>query len=379
MQMSISSLHGASAVLLALMSDTVAVDGTPDLLAWRYFAAAYSLPRAASRIQRERLLTQSVPTFSDLEAANSLSSSSALAICERPLLSIATDTVDGNDFVAVGVADGTVRILPFDGGSEPSQTLSLSLGAFSRVTALAAGPLLLAASAEGTLVGYSPSDCLARAPPSPTKFASGTTSRIHSISWHPSGRAFAMAAASGAISLFVPERSDPILVQPSSFEGFPITSLSFHEDGSLLAAGSADGSVRLWDVRSGRCVQQLPVHSRSLTALAFGPSPCAHLLLSAAADGAAALTDLRALQRRATLLPGHLNVPTATLWLAPGLAATAGHDSVVLWNTTTMQPICRHPLASAASAAARKATGFIVACHDGCLRDFSADEDLLDL
>eukprot|EP00769_Ergobibamus_cyprinoides_P003168 gnl/Ergobibamus_cyprinoides/4379.p2 GENE.gnl/Ergobibamus_cyprinoides/4379~~gnl/Ergobibamus_cyprinoides/4379.p2 ORF type:complete len:100 (+),score=13.37 gnl/Ergobibamus_cyprinoides/4379:434-733(+) len=89
-----------------------------------------------------------------------------------------------------------------------------------------------------------------------------------------------MAAASGAISLFVPERSDPILVQPSSFEGFPITSLSFHEGGSLLAAGSADGSVRLWDVRSGRCVQQLPVHSRSLTALAFGPSPCAPTFFS---------------------------------------------------------------------------------------------------
>jgi WD40 repeat protein/tRNA A-37 threonylcarbamoyl transferase component Bud32 len=212
--------------------------------------------------------------------------------------------------LAVGCADGTVRLVPADGGS--AVVLSGHTGAITNVEISADGQRVLSASADGTarlwdaangaILGrmeegaalttarLSPDGKLAvtattdgrvtvwdvahQAQIAPLR---GHTAEVRVVEWSPAGDRVLTASLDGTVQIWDPQKGKPI-VAPLIHEGAPILAAAFSSDGLRVITGGADRTARIWQLptdvpEEGALIAAKPIatlpHTDSVSAVTF--------------------------------------------------------------------------------------------------------------
>lgn len=295
--------------------------GSDDLFAARKKILAYSVPRAAERIERQIKATNAA------NAAQTLRHRHHIAEYVLRLELEASYTMPGNtralsqalfnnesSRVACASWDGSVKVWGFQGGI------------------LNPGPVVKPGfHSEKSVVGWSPADS--------TVFVSGGSegsvhvwrigheaslspvesvkdahvARIAHVAVHPSGDYFATASFDRTWKLWDMQRPDTELMEQEGHSK-EVFAASFHSDGSLLATGGLDTHGRIWDLRSGRSIAVLRKHVKGIYSLGWAPN--GHHLASASGDNSVQIWDLRQTQRTALFsIPSHTKLVSGVKFL----------------------------------------------------------------
>lgn len=283
--------------------------------------------------------------------------------------------------VAVGVADGGVRLWDISSPSEP-RLLGAPLSGFAgKVFALAFSSDGKTLAAVGTATGIARWDVAVPAHPVALASLTPTAETTVSVAYGAGGRALAAGGTDGTVRLWSPDESGrtvlaelrnpaPTTINSVAFSpdgrilvagskrktiqrwdvsnpaspteiGEPLTgfsswvnSVAFSPDGRTMAAGSSDSTIRIWDVATWRPrVTPLP-NPAPVTVVAFLPLPDGgSRLASAAADGAARLWS-----EPGPVIDGASDSIFALMYSADGrrLAVVPTRDSIIpLWDTST--------------------------------------------
>ena len=109
-------------------------------------------------------------------------------------------------------------------------------------------------------------------------------------------------------------------------------SLAFSDDGQLLAIGTDVPSIEVWHLYSGRLLNELAFHSKSISKVTFAPR--SNQLASAGYDGLVALWDLSTFQNLATPLWGVGDPLIGTARFSPDgkHIAAAYSDQLIVWK-----------------------------------------------
>ena len=108
-------------------------------------------------------------------------------------------------------------------------------------------------------------------------------------------------------------------------------SLAFSDDGQLLAIGTEAPSIEVWHLHSGRLLQELRYHSKSISKVAFAPG--SKQLVSGGYDGVVALWDLSTFQTLATpLWSGDPLSGTAQFSADGQYLVAASSDHLLIWK-----------------------------------------------
>ncbi len=224
------------------------------------------------------------------------------AVAEIPLSSPGTAiiaTPDGKQLY-FGDQSGTVRlwdpatakvVRQYDGGS----------GSVVALTAAPNNALLVAAYADGRLLGWNPGNGKLQATAlvpgtrhvfllsdNRTLLALSGDAVVRKLLWppkpsvglpqakgasvaalSPNGQQAALAGQDGHVRIF--NRADGKL-QRDIATGEPVTALAFRRDGSLLATGHPSGTLRVWKASDGAKVAELLLHQGPVLALAAHPN-----------------------------------------------------------------------------------------------------------
>jgi WD40 repeat protein len=107
------------------------------------------------------------------------------------------------------------------------------------------------------------------------------TSALRSIVFSPDGTTLAEGRDDGQVRLWDLASE----YAPELFTGtpeVPIRALAYSPDGRFLAGGDEAGTLYLWRLASGECIQHIPAHRGTITAIAF--SPCGTYVSTCGAD-----------------------------------------------------------------------------------------------
>lgn len=279
--------------------------GSPELLDVRRKIALFSLPRARSRIERQREETQ-IPLsklIAHRKAQNarlrSFVSQGSQIAADRPV-GIARFSPDSK-LIATGSWAGDLRV--FDAG-ELSERKKVT-GHNDKVSGVAwhpAATLTQSTSSCNLVSGGGEGDvCLWSVEgDEPLATMKGHGGRVARVEFHPSGNYVGSASFDGTWRLWdVPTTTELLLQQGHSHEVYAI---SFQNDGSLVGTAGLDSIGRVWDLRSGKTVMVLDGHVRPIQGLDFSSN--GYQLASASADDTVKIWDLRQVKSIATL-PAH--------------------------------------------------------------------------
>lgn len=118
---------------------------------------------------------------------------------------------------------------------------------------------------------------------------------IESLVWAP-GDDYLVAATSGGIAFFDPNRADHPLVRAIAMDAW-MTAVSIDENRRWIAAGGKDGIVRVWDYAEGKEAYRFAAQAAGqVNALAFSPDGA--LLASASEDTTLRVWDMEAGEER---------------------------------------------------------------------------------
>lgn len=276
--------------------------GSQDLLHARRAIAAFSLPRARARIERQKRETQ-IPLSKQIahrKAQNArlrefVSQGSQIA-ADRPV-SIARFSPDST-LIATGSWAGDLRLFQ----AADLKEIKKLTGHTDKVSGLAWHPSPSSSNPCTLATGGGEGDvCLwSLEGDEPLATMKGHGARVARVEFHPSGTYLGSASFDGTWRLWdVSTTSELLLQQGHSHEVYAI---SFQNDGSLVATAGLDSIGRVWDLRSGKTVMVLDGHVRPIQGLDFSGN--GYQLASASADDTVKVWDIRQVKSIATI-PAH--------------------------------------------------------------------------
>lgn len=276
--------------------------GGPELLEVRRWIANYSLPRARSRVAKQRAEAL-IPLQRHIKHRRAikerLSGYQLLGsqIAGERAVSIARFSPN-SELIAAGSWSGSIRVLTVPnlgdkgllrghtdrvGGItwHPQATISLSAESVN----------LASSGGEGAIHLWSLTQ------DSPIATLSGHSARVARIEHHPSGNYLASASYDTTWRLWdLPTQKELLLQEGHSRE---VYSVAFQNDGALVASGGLDSIGRVWDLRTGRTIMVLDGHIREITGLAW--SPDGYRVVSSSGDAAVKVWDVRMVRCAATI------------------------------------------------------------------------------
>nr|KMM64308.1 U4/U6 small nuclear ribonucleoprotein Prp4 [Coccidioides posadasii RMSCC 3488] len=272
-------------------------EGTQGLLEARKNIAKFSLPRAKTRIERQKeestipLRTHIKHRKAIKEKLQSFDLFGSQLAGDRPV-SITRFAPNG-EFLATGNWGGSIKLLSIP-NLEESATLR---GHTDRIGGISWFPGATLASSnvsedsvnlasgggEGNIHLWSLNK------DTPLSTLSGHSGRVCRVEFHPSGEYLASASFDTTWRLWDVRTSTELLLQEGHSR--EVFSLAFNPDGSLLASGGLDSIGRIWDLRTGRTVMILEGHIREIYALDWGID--SYRVLSGSGDGWVKCWDIR--------------------------------------------------------------------------------------
>ncbi|HEU5470950.1 MAG TPA: hypothetical protein VFV67_09885 [Actinophytocola sp.] len=210
---------------------------------------------------------------------------------------------------------------------------------FGRLTELAVSPqgdLLVARDPERGLLLWDPRTLAARGslPDSPAD-AKGSVPGQPGISFSGNGKLLAIGSAAGRVVVWdVGTRTPTARLVPHPPGA---TAVALSPAGDLLATSGEDGRLRLWEPTGGTERGTLPGTDWTPASLRF--SPDGRLLVASERDGSLVLWNVPAGRAAGRLTPVHGALPGAVFSPDSRLLAAADGATVVLWDTTTFQPV----------------------------------------
>ncbi|XP_052788002.1 U4/U6 small nuclear ribonucleoprotein Prp4-like [Mya arenaria] len=161
--------------------------------------------------------------------------------------------------------------------------------------------------------------------------------RVARLAYHPSGRFLATCCFDNSWRLWDLEAQEEILHQEGHSK--PVYDISFQCDGALAVTGGMDGYGRVWDLRTGRCVMFLEGHLKSVLAVDYAPD--GYHLATGSEDNTAKIWDVR--QRKCIYtIPAHNNL-VSKIKFQPNngrYLVTASYDSTAkIWAHPIGAPI----------------------------------------
>ena len=276
-------------------------EGLPELLDARKRIARYSLPRARTRVARQRqdstipLRTQVKHRKAIKERLQGFELFGSQIAGERPV-SIARFAPNG-ELVAAGNWGGGIKLLDVP-NLDTKATLRGHTGIVggiawypgSTIPSSTVSPdSLNLASGGGGQGGANEVHLWSLNKDTPISTLQGHTDRVCRVEFHPSGKYLASASFDTTWRLWDVETTTELLLQEGHSR--QVFAVSFNTDGSLLASGGFDSIGRIWDLRTGRTVMILDGHIREIYSLDWGVD--GYRVLSGSGDGWVKCWDIR--------------------------------------------------------------------------------------
>lgn len=350
----------------ALNDEEFFTEGSAALQLARRKIAAFSLPRAKERVEREQERDSRVRRLAE-QMTEGVLDATAFAreevfremqaeLCEEEAL-----LQDLSDFSSTFSVIGDARAVSCcafqpSGSAEPSLLATGSWSGACKLWTVRDG----GAEEAGRLLGHQ--------------------DRVTDVRFHPHsgvglGEAAANVASCGA---------DPV-VNLWSLEGgsAPLASLSghtlkvararFHPSGDFLASGGFDHTWRLWDLESQRELLLQEGHSRPVTDVAFQPD--GSLLCSTSCDATARVWDLRS-GRSVVVLTGHVKAAICCDFSANGYELATGSDdhTVKVWDLRKAGAMPRTRRLQPSAAAASPALVYTILAHSKLVTNVRYEE-----
>ena len=279
-------------------------EGPPELLEARRNIARYSLPRARTRVIRQRE-ESSIPLRTHIKHRKAIKErlsgfelfGSQIA-SERPV-SIAR-FAPNNETLATGNWAGGIKLLSVP-NLETKRTLRGHTGMVGGIawypsatlpTSTVSSSNVNLASGAGGQGGASDVHLWSLDSDTPLATLSGHSDRVCRVEFHPSGKYLASASFDTTWRLWDVETTSELLLQEGHSR--QVYTVSFNTDGSLLASGGFDSIGRIWDLRTGRTVMILDGHIREIFSLDWGTD--GYRVLSGSGDGWVKCWDIRAVR-----------------------------------------------------------------------------------
>lgn len=142
-----------------------------------------------------------------------------------------------------------------------------------------------------------------------------------------------------SVRLFDPASRAPLGV----LEGHsaPVQSVAIHPSRRVVASGSWDSTVRIWDIDRKREVKRMLDHQPESRVNAVCFSHSGRWLVSGGSDNGVHVRDTRDYSSVAVLKGHDDHVHTVAFSPDDGYVLSAGHTSVVVWNTKTWELVHR--------------------------------------
>ncbi|ASW56822.1 WD40 repeat domain-containing protein [Plantactinospora sp. KBS50] len=257
----------------------------------------------------------------------------------HPMWSLTFGEADGQDFLAGGCADSTIRLWKASTGApvrrlrgHTGAVLSVAVGVVSR------RPVLASAGIDGTVRLWDPSEDDAG-----HRTLQGHVGGVRAVAFgQTDGRTFlASAGADGTVRLWDAEAGVPAAEPLTGHSGTALSvAFGLVGDRYVLASAGDDATVRLWDAETGASLMDpLRRHRGGVRSVAFGQVDGVPFLASASDDGTVQLWDPQAGVPLFGRLTGHSGIVRAvgfTQVADVGLVMSAGIDGTIrMWNPNT--------------------------------------------
>ncbi|XP_065916207.1 U4/U6 small nuclear ribonucleoprotein Prp4-like [Dysidea avara] len=328
-------------------------EGSQELYIARYWIAEYSLPRARTRIAKQKEEEAKPPAE---KAARLQELHKRLRVVTNSCSQVGDDRPisfchfsPNSEMLATGSWSGLCKLWTVP-DCEPIRVLR---GHNDRVGAIVFHPQatlglsetslgLASCAADGSVYLWNlTSD-------TPIAELEGHSQRVSRLAYHPSGRFLGTACFDNSWRLWDLGTCGEVLHQEGHSR--PVYNIAFHVDGSIVATSAMDGCGRLWDLRSGKCILLMDGHLSGVLGVDFSPNGV-HLA-TGGDDHLVKVWDLRKAKCVYTI-PAHTNLVshlkyqvtdgnylitasydnTAKIWTHPGWApirTLAGHESKVM-------------------------------------------------
>ena len=240
-----------------------------------------------------------------------------------------------SDRVAVGCADGTIKILDLVTGKDVQILVGHTNTVYS--VAFSTNPQRLAsASADGTIRVWD----LARGEKvfQQVGHTGDFAGMAHMVALSSDGRLVVAGGEDGFATIWDANDGQQVHRLPEQHEPTAACS-AFSRDGRLVATGSWAGVLRIWDVSSGQLLQRIQAHEQRLGGVAF--SPDGRFLATVGFDRTVKIWNASTGDHLHTLR-GHTGVINGVAWSHDGrrLFTCGGEDKrVKVWDPWTEREI----------------------------------------
>lgn len=275
------------------------------------------------------------------EARSNLLEAAAGPLATRIRASTSTMAVAvaADRLMAVGDADGNIRLWNIATSNRPRRVGAIWSGAHATLFAAALRPdgrMLAVGGTDATLSLWDIADPDHPAPlPTPT----GITSTVYALAFSPDGTS--LVAGTDTQGVLVWDLRDPTtphrLPGPPHDPAGPVHALAISPDGRLLAAAGADNMVRLWNDHATRFTEAGSTRGPTGTVYSLAFSPHSDTVAAASADRSVYLWKLRQPAPPERIGPplGQFTAYVNTVAFSPDgtrLSAGGADGSVLIWN-----------------------------------------------
>lgn len=179
--------------------------------------------------------------------------------------------------------------------------------------------------------------------------ASGHSSTITSLAFHPSGKRLASGSADSTVIVWdVSNVTAPTLSMRYSGHSSGVTSVAFSPDGRVLASGSIDNSIILWDatITNMAAAQPLKIgtltgHTGAVNSVAFSPN--GKQLVSGGADKQVLVWNVENRQPKDEPFNLHTASVSSVSFNASGdtIASASLDGRVILWDANRLSRLAK--------------------------------------
>ena len=158
--------------------------------------------------------------------------------------------------------------------------------------------------------------------------------------WRPDGKLLAAGGETGLVQVFDAESRTVLRVLKGHQKAVRAVAYGAPGDRLHLASGGDDATVRHWDVAEGKAASTLVGHADYVRALAGSPA-LPHTFVSGSYDHTCRVWDVRQGGRAGLALDHGAPVEAVVVFPSGMVAATAGGNSVCVWDLAGGRPLAR--------------------------------------